>query len=103
MRVFAEFSGPMNTAVWPQKKAKRGWNIISMLGKRTLSDCLASVSNVQRLFGGSRALFTGPASTFFHKNNFKTGFHVLFTYLKIILLQCFQFSVFNNKQYSNRP
>jgi len=30
---------------------------------------------------------------------------ILFTYLKIILLQCFQFqfSVFNNKRYSNRP
>ena len=25
----------------------------------------------------------------------------LFTYLKIILLQCFQFSVFNNKRYPN--
>ena len=28
---------------------------------------------------------------------------VLFTYLKIILLQYFQFLVFNNKQYPNRP
>ena len=27
----------------------------------------------------------------------------LFTYLKIILLQCFHFSVFSNKQYPNKP
>ena len=28
---------------------------------------------------------------------------VLLKHLKIILLQCFQFSVFSNKWYSNRP
>jgi len=27
------------------------------------------------IFNGSRALFTRPASIFFSKNNFKTGFH----------------------------
>ena len=43
-------------------------------------------------FNGSRALFTGPTSTFFSKKNFKLGPIILFTYLKIILLQCFQFS-----------
>ena len=33
----------------------------------------------------------------------KLGLTALFTHLKIILLQYFQFSVFNNKQYLNRP
>ena len=28
---------------------------------------------------------------------------VLFTHLKIISLQCFQFSIFSNKRYSNKP
>ena len=73
MRVFAEFSGPMNTAVWPQKKAKRGWNIISMLGKRTLSDCLASVSNVQRFFGGPVHCSQDPQALFFTKTTLKLG------------------------------
>ena len=27
----------------------------------------------------------------------------LFIHLKIISLQCFQFSIFNNKQYPNKP
>ena len=33
----------------------------------------------------------------------KLGLTALFTYLKIILLQCFQFLVFRNKRYSNKP
>ena len=33
----------------------------------------------------------------------KLGPTILFTYLKIILLQYFQFLVFSNKQYPNRP
>ena len=33
----------------------------------------------------------------------KLGLTILFTYLKIILLQCFQFLVFSNKRYPNRP
>ena len=53
-------------------------------------------------FTGSRALFTGPASTFSAKTTLKLSPTVLFTHLKIILLQCFQFSIFNNKQYPNR-
>ena len=32
----------------------------------------------------------------------KLGLTTLFTHLKIILLQCFQFSIFSNKQYPNR-
>ena len=43
------------------------------------------------LFNGSRALFTGPTNTLFRKN----GLTVLFTHLKIILLQYFQFLIFN--------
>ena len=37
------------------------------------------------------------------KKNLKPGPTVLFTHLKIILLQCFQFLIFNNKRYPNRP
>ena len=33
----------------------------------------------------------------------KLGPTALFTHLKIILLQCFQFLVFSNKRYPNRP
>ena len=41
------------------------------------------------------ALFTRPITTLFRKKkNLKMGPTVLFTHLKIILLQCFQFSVF---------
>ena len=46
---------------------------------------------------GSRALFTGPTNPFSTKFSLKMGLTALFTHLKIILLQCFQFSVFNNK------
>ena len=49
-----------------------------------------------RFLCGSRALFTGPASTFLAKTTLKLGLMALFTHLKIILLQYFQFSVFNN-------
>ena len=54
---------------------------------------------------GSCALFTGSANILFSKKKKKTlklGSTVLFTHLKIILLQCFQFSVFNNKRYLNK-
>ena len=37
------------------------------------------------------------------KSNLKLSLTELFTHLKIILLQCFQFSVFSNKLYPNRP
>ena len=43
-------------------------------------------SNILLKNDGSCTLFTGPASTFFSKKNFKTGPTLLFTYLKIILL-----------------
>ena len=50
---------------------------------------------------GSRALFTGPASTDFSKFFFKTGshgtIHTFKNYFAIV------FSVFNNKCYPNRP
>ena len=44
-----------------------------------------------------------PQIFFKEKKTLKLGPTVLFTHLKIILLQCFQFSVFDNKQYPNRP
>ena len=52
------------------------------------------------------ALFMGPTTTLFRKNILKMGPTVLFTHLKIILLQCFQFLIFSfskNKLYSNGP
>ena len=36
------------------------------------------------------------------KSTLKLSPTALFTHLKIILLQCFQFSIFSNKRYSNR-
>ena len=44
-----------------------------------------------------------PQVLFSAKTTLKLGPTTLFTHLKIILLYCFQFSVFNNKQYPNRP
>ena len=38
-------------------------------------------------------LFMGPTTTLFRKKKLKMGSTVLFTHLKIILLQCFQFSI----------
>ena len=79
-------------------------NVENGLGFSVRLECMFSVcSSVLLKNYGSCALFTGPTSTFFNKNNFKTGLMVLFTHLKIILLQCFQFSVFSNKRYPNRP
>ena len=43
-----------------------------------------------------------PQIFFFNKLLLKISLTVLFTYLKIILLQCFQFSVFSSKWYPNR-
>ena len=52
-------------------------------------------------FCGSHALFTGPTSTFFSKNNFKTGSHDTIHIFKNYCVTVF--SVFINKQYPNRP
>ena len=49
-------------------------------------------------FSGSHALFIRPASILFIKITLKLGPTVLFTHLKIILLQCFQFSTINGIQ-----
>ena len=52
-------------------------------------------------FSRSCALFMGPASTFFSKNNFKIGshgtIHIFKNYFVIV------FSVFSNKRYPNKP
>ena len=51
-------------------------------------------------------LFMGPIAILFRKKILKMGPTVLFTHLKIILLQYFQFSVFNfsnNKSNPNEP
>ena len=49
-------------------------------------------------------LFMEPTSTLFRKKKLKMGLTTLFTHLKIILLQYFQFSVFSkNKLHPNRP
>ena len=78
------------------------------VSKRTFSLRLDSIYVTSRLAFG---LFVSVPCTvhwtrkyFFPiKNNFKIELITLFTHLKIILLQCFQFSIFNNKQYLNRP
>ena len=44
-----------------------------------------------------------PQVLYSAKKTLKLGPTVLFIHLKIILLQCFQFSIFSNKQYPNRP
>ena len=50
-------------------------------------------------FSMSYALFMGSTITLFRKKkNFKFGLTVLFTHLKIILLQYFQFSIISNIQ-----
>ena len=43
-----------------------------------------------------------PQVLFLANFSLKFGFTALFTHLKIILLQCFQFSIFSNKRYPNR-
>ena len=48
---------------------------------------------------GSRALFTGPASTYFSKFFFKTGSHDIIYTFKIYFVTVF--SVFSNKRYLN--
>ena len=55
------------------------------------------------IFYGSCTLFTGLQVQILAKITLKLGLTVLFTHLKIILLPCFQFSIFSNKQYPNRP
>ena len=90
----------MNSARDPPKKTQ------TLISKPTLCDCLDSTSSVQRFFGGSYVLFTGLASIFFFfftKTTLKVGSIILFTHLEIILPQCFQFSIFSNKRYPNRP
>ena len=57
-------------------------------------------------FSGSCALFMGPASTFFSKNNFEIGSHsTIHTFTKLFYYSVFsfQFSIFSNKWYPNRP
>ena len=44
-----------------------------------------------RFLCGSRALFTGPASTFLAKTTLKLGLMALFTHLKIICYSIFNF------------
>ena len=58
--------------------------------------CVCVEKCVLWLSSGSRALFMGPTNLFFlTKLLLKMGLTSLFTYLKIILLQFFQFSVFS--------
>ena len=86
------------SAVGPIHSSKNKLNseIILIFSIRLdMDEKLAFVSGTWiTLFRRYRALFTGPTTTLL-KKNFKMGLTALFTYLKIILLQCFQFSVFN--------
>ena len=67
-----------------------------------LSFWLGLDSNAFAFLAESCAMFTEPTSTENINLTLKLGPTTLFTYFKIILLQCFQFSVFSNKQYLNR-
>ena len=61
---------------------------------------------VQETLCTVHALFTGRTTTLFKKKILKMGPTVLFTHLKIILLQYFVFLVFSfqqNKLYPNGP
>ena len=49
-------------------------------------------------FGESCALFMRPTNILKNKTTLKLGPTILFTYLKIILLQYFQFLVFSFQQ-----
>ena len=70
-------------------------DILSVRLKRTFS----MPSSVLLKNGGSRALFMGPASFFLAKTTLKLGCPTtLFTHLKIIFLQCFQFSAISSIQ-----
>ena len=51
--------------------------------------------HMDSLYRRQSALFTGPTTTLFRKKILKMNRMTLFTHLKIILLQCFQFSVFS--------
>ena len=57
----------------------------------------APFMHTDSLCGRQSPLFTGPTGTFLRKKKeiLKMGPKALFTHLKIILLQCFQFSVFS--------
>ena len=72
---------------------------------KTIRVCLDSIQHLEfcvfNVFSGSRALFIRPASTFFHKNNFKTGSHSTIHTFKNYFATLF--SVFSNKRYPNRP
>ena len=65
-------------------------------------DCDEKEKNARlRFFCGSRALFTGPASTDFSKIFFKNGSHDTIHTFKNDFATVF--SVFSNKRYPNRP
>ena len=51
--------------------------------------------------GGSRALFMGPVTIFFRKNDFKTRSHGTIHTFKNYFVTVF--SVFSNKRYPNKP
>ena len=68
--------------------------------------CRETKFNVYNCSSTVYALFMGPTATLFRIKILKMGLTVLFTHLKIILLQCFQFSVFSfnkNKFNPNGP
>ena len=65
------------------------------------------LDSIQRLEFCTSSVFSGSRSWdlqvlfFLLKTTLKLGPMILFTHLKIILLQCFQFSIFSNKKYPN--
>ena len=72
----------------------KGYNLISVSLDST------DIQTQLRLafFEGPTALFTRPVNTEKRNLTLKLGSTAIFTYLKIISLQCFQFSVFSFQQ-----
>ena len=72
---------------------KQGMNLSMGIGEHL--DTLKSSS-------GSCALFMRPTTFFSTKLSLKIDLMILFTYLKFILLRCFQFSIISSIQTDSR-
>ena len=96
-----------NVTVWIQRRCVFPFFFFFFLshgGRRQILLFMRQMSLFTYCFGTVYILFMESTATLFKKNILKIGFTVLFTHLKIILLQCFQFLVFsfsNNKFNSN--
>ena len=106
---FFQVASPMNNAHGPTKKKCNRWEThkTHFPNSRFISHLVyvwialkRKKTCALRFFFGFRALFMGPASTDFNKFFFKTGSHsTILTFKNYFVIV---FSVFSNKQYSNK-